>query len=550
MKNLLLISALFVSIYAYSHEGHDEAPKEIKTSEKNYFSLNAASNIYEAVFRYEPIEAEHPTKMKLFISDFESNKSVDSAKIEVSSREDSKLKFSVKQVDEGQYEVTGSFPENKTYSLSVNISSGNKTDLLLIQGIEVGKTLIPNHDEHAHSDMIFWTVIAFVAGIIITLLMTRRKLFSKKTMSIFLLFLMLSPSLNNTILYAHEGHDEETKKTAPGNLADEMEILKETQFLFNIETEFSKYSDYYNILKLYGKAMPAINSSAQILAPQNGSIISLNVNIGENVGKGQILAVMEQTLSAPEQIQVLTEKSNAEEQYEIAKKEYERLKTIQDIVSKKDFQQAEIRYKTAEANKKVYDQLSANNSKLITVKSPISGKIDNFNLAIGKQVQQGEILFSVYDISTLKIEAQVYDKDAQKISGDVSYFVECVQENHHTEKAKLIAFSNVVNPVNQSTQLILEVDNSEDLFKPGQFVTVNVMAKKTEKHIVVPSSAITDINGKPAVFVHTGPENFKLKYIQPGESNSESTVVLKGLEENERVVMKSVYELKAIYLNQ
>lgn len=360
------------------------------------------------------------------------------------------------------------------------------------------------------------------------------------------------PISNNYQAFAHGGedHGDEKNQASGNNLTDVVEVLKETQFLFDIHTTTSTYTDYYNTLKLYGKVMPAMNGSAQIIASQNGFIVSLNVGIGENVGKGQEMAVIEQNLNASEQIQISTEKSNADAEYEVAKKEYERMKSIEDIVSKKDFQQAEIRYNNATVNKKVYGNLTSNNSKLITIKAPIDGVVDNFNLAIGQQVKQGDNIFNVFDIKKLKIEAQIYDKDMGKITKDVKFFVECIQQNHKTENARLVAFGNVVNPVNQSSQVILEIDNSDGVFKPGQFVNVDVMAQSEKKKLVVPTSAITDINGKPVVFIHHAPEVFKVMYVQVGESNSETTVILKGLKESERVVTSGTYQIKSVYMNQ
>jgi cobalt-zinc-cadmium efflux system membrane fusion protein len=364
-----------------------------------------------------------------------------------------------------------------------------------------------------------------------------------------LLFAISLPISNNYQAFAHGGedHGDEKKQTSGNGLTDEVEVLKETQFLFDIQTTSSSYTDYYSQLKLYGKIMPSINGSAQIIAPQNGSIVSLNVGIGENIGKGQVIAVIEQNLNASEQIQISTEKSNADAEYEAAKKEYERLKSIEDIVSKKDFQQTQIRYNTATINKKVYDNLTSNNSKLITIKSPIDGVVDNFNLAIGQQVKQGDNIFNVFDIKKLKIEAQIFDRDMSKITKDTKFFVDY---NHKTENARLVAFGNVVNPVNQSSQVILEIDNSEGLFKPGQFVNVNVMAQSENKKLIVPTSAVTDINGKSVVFIHHEPEVFKVMYVKLGESNSETTVILNGLKENERVVTSGAYQIKSIYMNQ
>jgi len=146
---------------------------------------------------------------------------------------------------------------------------------------------------------------------------------------------------------------------------------------------------------------------------------------------------------------------------------------------------------------------------------------------------------------------QLHHPDLIEISKDVKFFVECIQEEkHYSESAHLIAFGNVVNPVNQSSQVILELDNSQGLFKPGQFANVYVTAKSDENLLVVPTSAISDLNGKPVVFTHNAPELFKVNFVQLGQGNTNETIILKGLKEKERIVVNGTYQVKSIYLNQ
>ncbi len=560
MKKIILILCLLLSansqfLFAHGGEDHGEKKPE-KITGKNYFTVTSVSDVFEMVFRYEPIEAGQEIKMKLFVSDFSTNKAIDSAKIEITCPDDDKLKFIVKQTDKGIYTIEGKFTENKKYTLIANISSGENIDLLTLEGIEVGKKLSLAEEDHPQASfdwkLLLYISFSFFVGILLTFFIFRKKQFSKQTMSIVLILLTISTSLNSpTIAFAHGGEDHgDDKKKTNVSMSDEFEVPKETQFLFDVRTAFSNYSQYNSILKLYGKVMPAVNGSAQIIAPQNGSIISLNVGIGEKVGKGQILAVVEQNLSTSEQVQLSTEKSNADAEYENAKKEYERLKSIQDIVAKKDFQQSEIRFNTAEANKKIFDNLSSGSSKLYVIKSPIEGVVDNFNLSIGQQVEQGQAMFNVYDTRKVKVEAQIYNKDLSKITEELNFSVERVQENHKSKSAKLITISNAVNPTNQSSQIILEIENEDGDFKPGQFVNVNVLAKTEQKELIVATSAISEINGMSVVFVHTTPEIFKVKYVLTGESNSENTVILKGLDENERVAAIGTYQMKSIYLNQ
>jgi cobalt-zinc-cadmium efflux system membrane fusion protein len=213
---------------------------------------------------------------------------------------------------------------------------------------------------------------------------------------------------------------------------------------------------------------------------------------------------------------------------------------------------AELRLRQARQNAGILNGQASN--RRVTITSPISGTVDVFTLAVGQQVTQGDELFRVLNPGKLRVEAQVFAQDLDKIPTGAQFQVEGLQGQTGSVPARLVVFSNVVNPVNQARQLVLELDNTgTNLFRAGQAVNVQVLGRSDggKKQLVVPTSALTDLNGKPVVFVHTDPETFKIHYVQPGPANGAQTVLLAGdVNENDRVVSVGTYQLKSIYLNQ
>ena len=103
---------------------------------------------------------------------------------------------------------------------------------------------------------------------------------------------------------------------------------------------------------------------------------------------------------------MLAEKNNIEAEHEAAKKEYERLKTIQDIASKKELSEAEARYQKASDNKKLFNSTGG---KTIVLKSPIDGIVGNFTFSIGSTINSDETIFTITNLSKVYVEAQVFD---------------------------------------------------------------------------------------------------------------------------------------------
>ncbi|KAA9325115.1 efflux RND transporter periplasmic adaptor subunit [Hymenobacter busanensis] len=354
-------------------------------------------------------------------------------------------------------------------------------------------------------------------------------------------------------VFGHGGEDHggEAKASTGVALTDEVLLPKESQFLFQVRTSLATYSATYSRATLYGTVSAAAGGEGRIVVPQTGRIVSLTSQVGQQVRAGQPLAVLEQTLDATQQIGLSTERANAQAELRAAQQDYARLQSIADIAARKDVVAAELRLRQARQNAAILNGQAR--QRRTTITSPINGTVDVFNLAVGQQVNQGDELFRVLNPGKLRVEAQVFAQDLAKVTPGAQFRVEGLQGQAGVP-AKLVVFSNVVNPVNQARQLILELDEAAaSAYRAGQAVNVQVLGQSEggKPQLVVPTSAVTDLNGKPVVFVHTEPEHFKIRYVQPGAVNGEQTVLLQGeVNENDRVVTAGTYQLKSIYLNQ
>ncbi|HZG01627.1 MAG TPA: efflux RND transporter periplasmic adaptor subunit [Chitinophagales bacterium] len=547
------ISLMLSGFRALPDSGHDHGAPAETANGKSYFTVNAASNQFEVVLRYPPLSAGDDALITLFLSDFATNRAIDSARFEITSPEDASIKFTTEQIDKGTYTLHATFPQKKNYQLTAVINAGKQSDLMLMGPIEIGKQLpvaTTTKDASVGFSEWWWLVLSFVAGLVLMYgVMKARMNRVQRAMSVIALAVAMSLPLSVQQSVAHEGHGP--KKKAAGDLSDDFEVGKETQFLYELYTAIPTGSGFANDLVLNGVIRPAVNGSASITAPQTGFITSLNVRIGQRVTKGQTLAVVQQTLNTTEQVGLATEKASAQAEYETARKEYDRLKSLEDIVAKKELQAAEIRLNEARERKNVYDRLSGELGQSFTVQSPVNGLVDNFNLSLGQQVQQGDALMNVFDNRSLKVEATVFPADLQDISDSARFTVSLTSNPNATVAATLAALGTSIEPLNQSATLVLNLENPSGEFRPGQLVSVAVQTGSTVKQrATVPAEAITDVNGRPAVFVHTEPEQFQIVYLPVANPNSQQVPIGIEVHDYDRLVVNGVYMLKSIFLNR
>ena len=556
MKRLIiqfLLGLLPVLAWAHGGEDHGDAKKTV-ASPTSYFSSEAVSEIYELLLKYNPIVPGKESTLRLYLSEYNSNKPIDSAKLEITVAGNPNIKITVVRLDKGVFELKAIFPEKKAYNLVININSYAGIDLIQLNNIEAGKELAAPATEtiphsHWYSSNWFFGLIGLLIGLLVMFFVNKRR--SRKMIAGAIILFCLLPTAAYNPVSAHDGHDEAGAKKSGGSSTTFM-VEKETQFLFNILTQKISMGDFNESSVLLGTVTAAPQGRAVIQSPQAGKIVSLRVAPGQRVGKGQVVAVIEQQVDAGTQISIISQSNTVNAEYEAAKAQYERLKAIEDIAAKKDITEAKARYESAKKNKALFDANTGKNTgstKAITLTSPVSGVVGTFNYAIGAVVSGGETLFEITNLDQLFVEAQVFTADVEKMKSATAFTTNSISDTS-TYRMKMISTAQSVNTGNQSQKVVFEIVNPKGQFKIGENVNVRMTGSSVVRQVVIPNEAITDVNGKPAIFIKDNAEQYSISFILKGDSNDKFTVIGKGAEEGERIVTANVYQMKMMYLNQ
>ncbi|HYF30226.1 MAG TPA: efflux RND transporter periplasmic adaptor subunit [Chitinophagaceae bacterium] len=542
----------FVPLWAHDGDDHAAAGKGAKPTATAYFSVEAFSDKYEALLKYGTIAPGRESSLKLYLAEFNSNRPIDSADVKVTVSGAANLPLKVVKVDKGIYELTGIFPARQAYNLNVSINARLGADLLQLTKVEIGKEFSTEEDTvHAHwyGSNWFFAIMGLIAGLLIMFLLMKRR--NQRTITGLFIGLCLFPTAANLDAVAHDGHDDKAK--ASGTLSNAFIVQKETQFLFNILTQKLTTGDFNETSTLLGTVVPAPAGQAVIQSPQVGKIVSLKVNPGQQVSRGQVLAVIEQQVDAGTQIDIISQRNTIDAEYQAAKAQYERLKSIEDIAAKKDLTEAKARYDAARRNKQLFDANAGRNagsSKLVTLTSPISGVVGTFNYAIGAVVNAGQTLFEVTNLSNVYVEAQLFAADADKLKSATRFTVSPVTNDTAQFAVRLVSGAQSVNQENQAQRVIFQLMSPSGQFRIGENINLRVYSNTVIRKAIIPSEAITEVNGRPAVFIKDKAEVYSISFISAGQTNGKYTVISKGAEEGERIVTQNVYQMKTMYLNQ
>ncbi len=541
----------------------DEVPTDPGMA-KDHFTAYGQSDRYELTFYYSELKPGQPAHLTLFIADYKTNRPIDKAELKFSAMEDPKMVFEVNALSLGVYEVHVTFSASKTYTINVQINHPNGADLIGVQGIVVGKKLITGMDSSLvpagqASNHWLWLAGGIVLGGLGMWVVSRRR---SRVLTLLLLLAsawLSTPNWNP--VYAH-GDEDHGPGTGSNSYGKTVYAPKETQFLFDILTQPIEKDDYQSAATVFGTVIPSSGGMGTVVVPQSGRITRINVQVGQSVRAGQTLVVLQQNVGTPDQVNIAANNAglavqieSAKARFTAAKREYERLKKIEDIAAGRDVQAAEAAFNAARVELQTLEKsaLNANisaNQRTVSLQAPISGIIGAFTLTPGSEVVAGQPLFTVTNLDKIYVEAQVFSQDLPMVQMGNKFLVTSSTNDQKTAEVRIIAQAQTIDPGNQSQRVLFEMVNPQGTFKIGEFVTIKAVNQQSSREIAVPNTALTEINGKTAIFHKRAPEQYELTYVQTGENDGSRTLILKGLEESKRIVVSGVYEVKMMYLNQ
>jgi RND family efflux transporter MFP subunit len=193
-------------------------------------------------------------------------------------------------------------------------------------------------------------------------------------------------------------------------------------------------------------------------------------------------------------------------------------------------------------------KISPNESALtrLEIRSPIEGTVERINFSATEWVVGSDELFVVADTSRLWVEADIrgHDWDAIRVGPEQTVSVTTPADPAAVMTATVYFVGRQVDPATGAIPLVAEVANESGKLRPGLFARVEIPIESIDNILVLPRSAIVDLQGETSVFVAQVDE-YRPRPVQTGSSTSELIEIRSGLEEGEQVVVEGAFILKS-----
>lgn len=319
-----------------------------------------------------------------------------------------------------------------------------------------------------------------------------------------------------------------------------------------IQVQEVQPSDVAGTVVLNGTLGPNQDRIATILPRLPGRIVAAPVPLGAAVRAGQTLARIESIDLGDAQAahrQVLSDAKVAEAAFERAQK-----LAAEDIIAQKDLQRARGDAERARAAlRAAADKLrllgvspapmDRNNDAVYPVTTPLAGTLIDKHAVAGAQVGT-DALFTVADLSTVWLDADVFEKDlaALKIGSPASVTIAAYPDQ--VFDGRLTYLAATMDTTSRTVKARVEVGNAGGRLRPGMFATVRITSDGKVRALVLPAQAVTLMQDKPTVFVATA-GGFEPRTVETAGRADGSLEIRQGLAPGEKVAVAGAYALKS-----
>lgn len=286
-------------------------------------------------------------------------------------------------------------------------------------------------------------------------------------------------------------------------------------------------------IKVNGKIDVPPQNMVSVSMPLGGYLKTTKLLPGMKVGKGEVIATMEDL----QYIQLQQEYLMAKSKLQYAEAEYLRQKDLNQSKASSDkvFQQAQMDYTTQKVSMSALAEklklinidpksLSEGNlSKAVNIYSPIDGFVSKVNINIGKYVNPSDILFELVNPSDIHLNLKVFEKDLEKLFIGQKLIAYNNNQPDKKHPCEIILISQDIS-VDRTAEVHCHFLDYDKTLLPGMYMNADIEVQ-VKSAAVINDDAIMSYEDKEFVFVSKGNKVFEMQEVKKGVSENNFTEI-------------------------
>jgi membrane fusion protein, multidrug efflux system len=319
-------------------------------------------------------------------------------------------------------------------------------------------------------------------------------------------------------------------------------------------------------------------ATVQVVPRVNGRLQSVSVKLGDPVRQGQIIARVEDSelqeqVKGAEASHKVAQASirQREADLKLAQSSLDRSRSLfeRQLLPQQTFDDVDARHQAAlaqldlaraqfEQSKARLDELKVTLSNTLIV-SPVDGFVGKRFLDPGAFASTNAPVASVVDIRTVRMVANLVEKDMQRVPAGTSANVEVDAYPGEKFRGRVGRVAPVFDPATRTAEIEIEVPNGDFRLKPGMYSRVQLTIATKADAVTVPRNALVDLEGKSGVFIAAPTETpqgtrggdqaqktltAKFLAVQTGIRDGENVEIIAGLRDGTQVITTGAGALK------
>ncbi|MEI7909149.1 MAG: efflux RND transporter periplasmic adaptor subunit [Verrucomicrobiota bacterium] len=308
-------------------------------------------------------------------------------------------------------------------------------------------------------------------------------------------------------------------------------------------------------------------NSAVHLSPRiPGVICAVNVDIGAEVAKGDVLF----TLDSVELGQALSDWEKNRAMAELSGRNFQREKSLYEkkVGSESDMIDAQMRHQEyqialkaseqklhvlglsdddiAKINPNRHDSLSGS----LAVRAPISGTIIDKHAVVGELVEPGKDTMVLADLNSVWVWGGVYERDLdlllkRKLADGIAVELSVPAYPQTLFRGQMNYIAATMDEATRTIKVRTVIDNKDRRLRPGMFCQGRILLTTDEEVLAIPKVALLSDEGVDFVFTHMQDDYYLRTNVKRGRDFAEGVEILSGLAPGQQIVTEGAFVLKS-----
>jgi cobalt-zinc-cadmium efflux system membrane fusion protein len=295
-----------------------------------------------------------------------------------------------------------------------------------------------------------------------------------------------------------------------------------------------------NEVRLFGKITADNNKTAQVYPIVGGVVTSINVELGDYLREGQVMATIQSSEVAQfqkERLDALSEVAVAEKNLAVANDLFKgKLNSERDVaVADKELENANAELARVNDIYKIYN---LKGGSVYNVVAPISGFVITKRINQNEQLPSdlAEPLFSIAEINEVWALANVNESDIANIKVGFEATVRTLAFPNEKFLGKIDKVFNAIDPETRSIKARVKIPNPDFRLKPEMNCTVAVHYTEADSMSAVKSSAVIFDKSKNWVMVFKDRHNIETRLVAVYRQLGDITYISSGVAPGETVI--------------